>query len=218
MAKFKLLNQRQILNQGTRVARRAVLWTARDIRSAAKRSIKSGGKNPVSASYKTSKPGEAPRSHKGNLKNAIVYEKINDDTYLVGATRLSNSNALKLLEFGGRARSNKTYFKDSYVASMKQRRRTKTGTVTAKPAVSRPYVVATKTSRIVVKEYRKFSSRDAWKRASSSSGFQKWSRAQREIENASFTLAARPYMKPAALVAGSPSKVAERIRRAASLK
>lgn len=216
--KVKPLNQRQIIEQGTRVARRVVLWTARDVRSAAKRSIKSGGKNPVSASYKTSKPGETPRSHKGNLKNAIVYEKINDDTYLVGATRLSNSNALKLLEFGGRARSNKTYFKDSYVASMKQRRRSKGGAIEAKPAVARPYVVASKTTRVVVKEYRRFSSRDAWKNAQNAPDFQNWARAQREIENASFTLAPRPYMKPAALVAGSPSKVAERIRRAASLK
>lgn len=215
----KLLNDRQIVAKATGAARKAVLWTARDVRSAARRSIKSGGKNPVSTAYKSSKPGEPPRSHKGTLKNAIVYEKLNDDAYIIGAPRLGSSTALKLLEFGGQARSNKVYYQDEYVERMGRKRsgRSKKGGGVVKPTAARPYVVASRSTRKVVKDYRRFNSRDAWERARKSAAFLAWAQSVRLIENAQYTLKPRPYMYPALLLAGSPEKVAERLKRAAGL-
>lgn len=213
----RFFDDKTILKKATAAARKTVLWTARDVRSAAKRSIKSGGKNPLTASYKTSKPGEPPRSHKGTLKNAIVYEKLNEDSYLVGAPRLGNSQALKVLEYGGTARSNRTYYVDEYVQRA-ARPRSK-GKTRVRPRASRPYALYTKSGvRKVVRDYRRFTSRQAWESAAKSANFLTWAARQRVVENAVYQMQARPYMKPALLVAASPEKVAERLRRAVSLK
>lgn len=219
MKKWKF-DDAAIKKRATAAARKVVLWTARDVRAAAKRSIKSGGKNPLTASFKTSKPGEPPRSHQGGLKNAIVYEKLNEDAYLVGAPRRGNSRALKTLEYGGTAQSNRTYFTEEYVQRASRRpRRKKNGAPTVRPRATRPYAVRSKSgAKKVVREYRKFASRTAWENASKSARFLKWAKSQRVVENATFQMAPRPYMRPALLLAGSPEKIAERLRRAVSLR
>ena len=84
------------------VGKEAVKYTAWDIRQAAQRSIKSGGKNKRSKNWSFSKPGEPPKSHLGTLKNAISYEAVNDLTYLIGPERRGASTTLKTLEYGGR--------------------------------------------------------------------------------------------------------------------
>ncbi len=218
----RFFDDKTILKKATDAARKAVLWTARDVRSAAKRSIKSGGKNPLTASYKTSKPGEPPRSHKGTLKNAIVYEKLNEDSYLVGAPRLGNSQALKVLEYGGQAKSNRVYYTEEYATRATKRlsrRKTKVSAPTTRPRAARPYTIYAKSgTRTIVRDYRKFTSRQAWENAVKSARFLSWAKRQRVIENATYKMAARPYMKPSLLVAASPEKVAQRLRRAANLR
>jgi len=211
------------------VGKEAVKYTAWDIRQAAQRSIKSGGKNKRSKNWSFSKPGEPPKSHLGTLKNAISYEAVNDLTYLIGPERRGASTTLKTLEYGGRGQFREVSYSANYVTKRRKRTRAKSyesaslrcrvhGTLrTTRPRATRPYYVYSKEigKGVTVRDYRYFYSREEWLAATKSSAFQAWAKSVRSSTTTSVRVDARPFMRPALASQTTPAKNEARLRRAA---
>ena len=210
------LNFDQVTTRAVQVAQTVLKFTASDIASAAKRSIKSGGKTPKSKNYRFSNPGEPPLSHVGTLKNAIRYEQIDGGTYIVGAPRLGNSRALKTLEHGGQGSFTTTSYDPDYVDKRRKSARRKTKTQRIKPRAKRPYRVYSKfhPQGVVVREYLYFNSSDTWERARDSAGFQAWASTKRERFVKTVDVEARPYMRPALAKETAPNRMNARWNRA----
>ncbi len=217
-----LLDDRKITARALRAAERGAMWTAADVRSGARRLIKSGGKNPASKSYKVSKPGEAPRSHVGTLKQAIRYEKSGASTYVVGPEKAGSGNVLKALEYGGKTTSRAVYATPGYFqrvsggANGSSKRGGRNGRKQTRPRAARPYVVASEESPrgVVVRNYRYFYSRDAWERARNAAAFQTWGQSQKVSTAVTRLIQARPYMSPALAAAVAAEKARGRWLRA----
>ena len=211
------------------VAREACKYAAFDVRRAAQRSIKSGGKNSRSKNWQFSKPGEPPRSHLGTLKNAIRFESNGPDSYLIGPERVGASTALKALEYGGTGTFRETDYSAQYVAKRRRRTRARSfdsaeircrvhGTVRAsRPAAVRPYYLYSKELNrgVTVREYKYFYSREEWIAATKSPAFQSWARQQSRQTTTTVQIAPRPFMRPALASQTTPTKNAARLTRAA---
>lgn len=197
----------------------AARYTAWDIQRAAKRSIKSGGKNPDSKSYRVSKPGEPPRSHKGTLRNAIHVAKKDERTFIIGPEQRGHGSTLHTLEAGGTSTFRETFYDDKYVANIrKTRRRTakdSDSTVRVHPKAKRPYTIRARHGRgLTVNDYVRFYSSEAWDRARNSYAFQSWAQNVRHDETTTVNVAARPYMAPAMRSETTQDKIAGRLARA----
>lgn len=208
----------KLQNLGARAmkaAARVVQWTAQDVRKTAKSSIKSGGKNRNSKTFRTSKPGEPPLSHTGRLKNAVRYRKLNGYAYAVGPD--SATEVPGVLEHGGSGSSTATFYTEPYVRRMGRGRRASHGKV--RPRAARPYTVVSRSgASMKVSEYKRFYSREAWDRARTSPGFAAWANAQREKLSWSYGISPRPYMKPALVKETAPAKIKARFDRAGRFK
>ena len=212
------------------VAKTALRFTAADVRKAAQRSIKSGGKNKRSKNWQYSKPGEPPRSHIGTLKKAITYEASADGlSYLIGPQQRGASTTLKTLEYGGQGSFKEVDYNAQYVAKKRKRSRAKSfgnkewrcrvhGTVRAsRPPAKRPYYVwsAALGKGSWIREYRYFYSEEEWRAATKSPAFQAWAQAQRRLTVSHVHIDARPYMRPALAAQTTETKNAQRMTRAA---
>jgi hypothetical protein len=210
------------------VAAEALKYTAFDVRSAAIRSIKSGGKNKRSKNWRFSKPGEPPLSHLGTLKNAIRYEKT-DSGYIIGPERVGGSKALKVLEYGGEGEFRETSYAAEYIQKRRRRKKAKSfesrgwrcsrhGTVRAsRPATARRYFIYSKElgKGVYINSYQYFYSKEEWIAASKSPTFQAWARRQKMATRSTVSVAARPYMRPALAAQTTEAKNAARLTRAA---
>lgn len=229
---------RRIEQRTTRAVENVVKWTAFDVQRAAKASIKSGGKNRGAKNWQTSKPGEAPRSHVGTLKQAIRVAKESATSYVVGSEKRGNGSALRALEHGGESKTRATFYADAYVARIRRKKRpvsrqatsgsgnrtnraaarTVSGDVAGRvhPKAARSYTLYTRDNPrgVRVTEYRYFYSRDAWERARNTAAFQDWGRTVRQTTVASIRIAARPFMAPALIKEANSSKMNARISRA----
>lgn len=209
----------RIERNATRAVENAVKWTAFDVQRAAKASIKSGGKNRGAKNWQTSKPGEAPRSHVGTLKQAIRVAKESATSYVVGSEKRGNGSALRALEHGGESKTRATFYDDAYVARIRRKKRPVSRQATSgrvHPKAARPYTLYTRDNPrgVRVTEYRYFYSRDAWERARNTAAFQDWARTVRQTTVASIRIAARPFMAPALIKEANSSKMNARISRA----
>lgn len=210
------------------VGKVAVKFTAIDVRRQAQRSIKSGGKNPRVKNWSVSKPGEPPKSHIGTLKKAIMYEAVNDSTYLIGPERVGASTTLKTLEYGGTGQFREVSYSANYVKKKRKRTRAKSyesaslrcrvhGTLrTTRPRATRPYYVYSRDlgRGVIVRDYRYFYSREEWEAARNSPLFQAWAKTVRSSVTTRVHVDARPYMRPALASQTTPEKNEARLRRA----
>ena len=196
------------------VARRVLQFTAADVASAAKRSIKAGGKTLKAKNYAVSRPGEPPRSHLGTLKNAIRYRELDGGTWIIGPEKVGASSALKALEFGGNGSISSAYYAYEYVRTRKRRRKAKNPRI--KPRAAKPYYVAGKydPKGTRVTEYLYFNSSDTWERARASSRFQAWAATKRFREVKTLQVEARPFMRPALAKETAPNRMNSRWSRA----
>lgn len=203
-------------------ARLAAKWTAFDVQKAAKKSIKSGGKKRGAKNFETSKPGEAPRSHRGTLKQAIRVEELTLFSFIVGPEKTGSSTALRALEHGGESTIKTTTTADSYVARVKKakRRAARTKKKPAAPRVhppaARSYTLYSRNNPrgVEVKDYLYFYSREAWERSRDKASFQRWASGQKTTTSSSIILAARPFMEPALVAETTAAKNGARIKRA----
>lgn len=196
-------------------------WTAFDVQKTAKKSIKPGGKSKSSKNFTTSKPGEAPRSHRGTLKQAIEVEQLSLFSFLVGPEQTGNSHALRALEHGGASTTTTTTTAEAYVARAKKSKRRnskskKTGAPRVHPAAARPYRLYSKNNPrgVEVRDYLYFYSFAAWDKARNKASFQRWARDQKTTSTTSITIAARPFMAPALDAETTASKKSARLSRA----
>lgn len=210
------------------VAAEALKYTAIDVRKAAMRSIKSGGKNKRSKNWRFSKPGEPPLSHLGTLKNAIRYEKT-DSGYIIGPELVGASKTLKTLEYGGEGAFIEKDYAPEYAQKRRRRKKTKSyekrgwrcqrhGTVRAsRPATARRYYIYSKSlgRGVYVDTYQYFYSKEEWIAATKSPTFQAWARRQYQTTRSTVSVAARPYMRPALAAQTTEAKNAARLTRAA---
>lgn len=216
-------------SMAVQVAREAAKYTAFDVRTAAQRSIKSGGKNKRSKNWSFSKPGEPPKSHLGTLKNAIRFEANGPDAYLIGPERVGASSALKSLEYGGTGTFRETDYNANYVAKKRRRTRARSfdsreircrvhGTLrTSRPRAVRPYYVYSKElgKGAFVRDYRYFYSQEEWLAATKAPAFQRWANDQRRTTTTTVKIDARPFMRPALAAQTTEQKNAARMTRAA---
>lgn len=203
-------------------ARLAAKWTAFDVQKTAKKSIKSGGKKRGAKNFTTSKPGEAPRSHRGTLKQAIEVEQLSLFSFIVGPEQTGNSHALRALEKGGESTTTTTTTAEAYVARAKKSKR-RASRAKKKPAAPRVHPTAARSytlySRnnprgVEVKDYLYFYSREAWERSRDKANFQRWANEQKTTTVSSIIIAARPFMEPALVAETTAAKKEARIRRA----
>lgn len=199
------------------VAQKVLKYTAADVKRAASRSIRPGGKTRQSKGWTTSKPGEPPRSHKGTLKQGIKYIRVSDVFYLIGPSHIGSSRALKVLEYGGQGEIRTTTYSDEYVANRKRKRRGKNGIkAQARPKAKRAYHVASKSvpKGIMVREYLYFKSRASWEAAKDNPNFMSWANAQRKVETVQVNVKKRPFMRPALAQEVAEDKMKARFTRA----
>ena len=114
------VDPKAVADLANKIARRTAEYTARDVKSAAARSMKSGGKNRRSKNYKHSKPGDPPLYHTGGIKKAIAFEETKDG-YIVGPEARGTSKALKTLEKGGTGTFSTTVYSKEYEATLHRR-------------------------------------------------------------------------------------------------
>lgn len=195
-----------------KIAKRVAEYTARDVKSAAARSMKSGGKNQRSKTFKRSSPGDPPFYHTGGIKKAIAYEETADG-YVVGPEAHGTSKALKTLEKGGTSVLTKTSYSKFYKDSLRRRARPGKDGKT-RPATARKYFFALSGGKTkTVTNYRYFYSKESWKRATTSAKFLAWTKTAQWTEKKEVKIAARPYMAPALKVETAPSRIQPRIKR-----
>lgn len=208
-------------------AEKLLLWTAQDVRKSAQSSIKSGGKSQKSKNYAASKPGDPPKSHKGTLKQGIVYER-DGGRYLIGPRKAGNSRALKTLEFGGDGEFKETAYSEEYVRSRRRRRNQSTRSKGAAsktrrayrpprvhPKAARPYRVYGRGAKsgVLIRDYLYFYSSDAWERARNAFSFQSWAASQRLTTVTRARVEPRPYMRPSLIRETSEQKNRSRMTR-----
>lgn len=205
-----------VADRTDRVVQNVLRYTAADVRRAASRSIKSGGRNMRSKNWTTSKPGEPPRSHKGTLKQAIRHTQTDSLTYIVGPERLGASSALKTLEYGGSGTVKATFYDEQYVANRRKSRRKRKGAEPVRPRAKKPYRVVSKTNPngVIVRDYLYFKNSGAWERAAASSRFQSWASRMRTVETKTVRVEPRPYMRPALEQETADEKANARMTRA----
>lgn len=202
----------KIANFTQKVARTVAEYTAYDVRSRASRSMKSGGKNRRSKTYKSSAPGSPPLYHTGGIKNAIAVEET-EGAYLIGPQAKGGSKALKTLERGGNGEIVKTVVSDSY-ASKLRRRPKQPAKGRTRPTTKRPYFVDMPDGKYKrITQYRYFYTTDAWNKARNSAPFQSWASGQIRREKREVPVKARPYMKPALDFETSEARTAPRVKR-----
>ncbi len=208
---------RKVAQKEATVAR----YTAWDIQKAAKRSIKSGGKKPSAKNYKVSKPGEAPKSHVGTLKQAIRVAKVDEQSFIVGPEQRGGGKALSALEYGGTSTIKETYHDEKYVANVQKAKRRaarakKNDAVKVHPKAKRPYTLRTRDNPrgITVSDYVRFYSTESWEHARKSAAFQNWAKSVRTDEQETVVIAPRPYMFPALRAETTEEKIAGRFVRA----
>lgn len=198
-----------------KIAKRVVEYTARDVKSAAARSMKSGGKSPRSKTFKRSLPGNPPFYHTGGIKKAIAYEETANG-YVVGPEARGTSKALKTLEKGGTSVLKKTVYSKSYENSLRRRARPAKNGKT-RPSTARKYYFYLSTGKTkTVTNYRYFYSKESWKRAAASSKFLAWAKTAQRTEKTEVKVAARPYMAPALKAETAPYRIQPRIKRVAN--
>ena len=177
--------------------------------------MKSGGKNRRSKNYKHSKPGDPPLYHTGGIKKAIAFEETKDG-YIVGPEARGTSKALKTLEKGGTGTFSTTVYSKEYEATLRRRARPAKGGKT-RPATARKYFFTLSDGKTKsATQYRYFYSKDAWKRAVSSSRFLNWAKNAQWTEKKEVKIAPRPYMEPALKKETAPNRIEPRVKRVAN--
>ncbi len=209
------VDPKAVADLAAKIAKRTAEYTARDVKSAAARSMKSGGKNRRSKNYKHSKPGDPPLYHTGGIKKAIAFEETKDG-YIVGPEARGTSKALKTLEKGGTGTFSTTVYSKEYEATLRRRARPAKGGKT-RPATARKYFFTLSDGKTKsVTQYRYFYSKDAWKRAVSSSRFLNWAKKAQWTEKKEVKIAPRPYMNPALKKETAPNRIEPRVKRVAN--
>lgn len=209
------IDERVVKDLADKIAKRTAEYTARDVKSAAARSMKSGGKNRRLKSYKHSKPGDPPLYHTGGIKKAIAFEETKEG-YVVGPEARGTSKALKTLEKGGTGTFSTTVYSKEYEATLRRRARPAKGGKT-RPATARKYFFTLSDGKTKsATQYRYFYSKDAWKRAVSSSRFLNWAKTAQWTEKKDVKIAPRPYMNPALKKETAPNRIQPRIKRVAN--
>lgn len=205
-----------VADRAAKTVENVLKYTAVDVRRAAQRSIKSGGRTQKSKNYSVSKPGEPPKSHKGTLKQAIRYEKTAPTTYLIGPERYGASKALKTLEYGGTGQIKSTFYADDYVARRRQSYRKRKSPEPIRPRAKKPYRVKGRVNgaSVQVRDYLYFTNEGAWERATASAAFQAWARMQRTTDVLDVQVERRPYMRPALVAETTAQKNKARMTRA----
>ena len=177
--------------------------------------MKSGGKNRRSKNYKHSKPGDPPLYHTGGIKKAIAFEETKDG-YIVGPEARGTSKALKTLEKGGTGTFSTTVYSAKYESTLRRRARPAKGGKT-RPATARKYFFTLSDGKTKsATQYRYFYSKDAWKRAVSSSRFLNWAKNAQWTEKKEVKIAPRPYMAPALKKETAPNRIEPRVKRVAN--
>lgn len=198
-----------------KIASTMVQWLAGDIKHAAKRSIKSGGKSQKSRSYKTSSPGQPPFYHEKTFLNTIQVGEENRQgirSYIIGATKDSRfeTTGVKALEHGGVTMQNRIVSpkeeglpKRKFYKTVQKLRGSKghkvLKTVRAGKSVRERQSERGITTRHGKKtyQYKYFRSRRAWENARSSPRFLRWASAGQVITKRAIHVRARPFMRPA---------------------
>lgn len=204
-----------VADLAAKIAKRTAEYTARDVKSAAARSMKSGGKNRRSKNYKHSLPGNPPFYHTGGIKKAIAFEETSEG-YVVGPEARGTSKALKTLEKGGPGTFSKTVYSQGYESTLRRRARPAKNGKT-RPATARKYFFTLSDGKTKsATQYRYFYSKDAWKRATSSPDFLNWAKKAQWTEKKEVKIAPRPYMAPALKIETAPNRIQPRIKRVAN--
>lgn len=205
-----------VAERASKVALDALRYTAADVRRAAQRSIKSGGKTRQSKNWQTSRPGEPPRSHKGTVKQTIQYARQDGGSYLIGPTKVGASKALKTLEYGGTGEVRTTFYDESYLKRRRQSARKRKSPDPVRPRAKKPYRVASRSNHkgVMVRDYLYFKNSVAWSRATASAGFQAWASRMKTTETQNVRVAPRPFMRPALQTETTDAKNRARMTRA----
>ncbi len=209
-----------------KIARKALVAKASDVRKAVQSSLKSGGKNQFSKTYQSSKPGEPPKTHGRRLKSSIRYEIETPDKIKVGAPSISGSKTARVLEKGGEGSFTETKQKSDYferrkarakAQASKERKASKAGeAIATKPKAKRPFYVRGENGEIRrVGKYERFTSERAAKRAEASSEFQRWRDSVQRTTTVKVTVAPRPFVEPAAKKESDPAREKARFERIA---
>lgn len=209
------VDPKAVADLAAKIAKRTAEYTARDVKSAAARSMKSGGKNRRSKNYKHSKPGDPPLYHTGGIKKAIAFEETKDG-YIVGPEARGTSKALKTLEKGGTGTFSTTVYSAKYESTLRRRARPAKGGKT-RPATARKYFFVLSDGKTKsATQYRYFYSKESWKRAVSSSRFLNWAKNAQWTEKKDVKIAPRPYMAPALKKETAPNRIEPRVKRVAN--
>jgi len=183
-------------------ARKRLIAVAADARKEIQRSLKSGGKNRYSKTYRSSKPGEPPLTHGGALKRSIRYEVQKDDKIIVGAPSVAGSKTAKTLERGGVGAITETTFDAGYFALRRKRARAAKAAGVQKPELARAHTMRSedgKTRR--VRTYERFSSKEAAQNAASAPEFQAWRGRVQKTTVTRVDVKPRPFVAPGVKVA-----------------
>jgi len=196
------LNLDRFSDVSQRRAEKFLVATAADVRKTAQRSLKSGGKNRYSKTYKSSKPGEPPLTHGSRLKRSIRYEINGAGAVTVGAPSFAGSKTAGVLEKGGSGSITETRARDDYFERRKKNARLakKNRSAANVPPLKskRAYTLVSEsgsTRRVSV--YERFKSEQAAKRAAAAPKFQAWRGKVQETKTTETNVQARPFVKPA---------------------
>ncbi len=209
-----------------KIARKALVAKASDVRKAVQASLKSGGKNQFSKTYQSSKPGEPPKTHGKRLKSSIRYEIETPDRIKVGAPSISGSKTARVLERGGEGSFTETKQRDDYFERRKRRAKEQAAAerkakkngenVATKPKAKRPYYVRGENGQIRrVGKYERFKSEGAAKRAEASTEFQRWRDSVQRTTTVKVAVKPRPFVLPAVQKESDPAKEKARYDRIA---
>ena len=209
-----------------KVARKALVAKAADVRKSVQASLKSGGKNRFAKTYQSSSPGEPPKTHGRRLKSSIRYEIETPDRINVGAPSIAGSKTARVLEKGGEGSFTETKQKSDYferrkarakAQASKERKAKKSGeAIQTKPKAKRAYYVRGENGEIRrVGKYERFTSERAAKRAEAAPEFQRWRDSVQRTTTVKVTVAPRPFVEPAVKKESAPEREKARLARIA---
>lgn len=195
-----------------KLAQRYLVATAADARKAVKASLKSGGKNRYSKTYKTSAPGEPPLTHGKRLKQSIRYDVENPALVRIGAPSISGSKTAKVLEKGGAGKITETRTRDDYFERRKKNARQTANNLRKRKGcqnyqsdcrrapslpTKRPYTLVSESGAARrVSKYERFKSEEKAKRASNAPEFQRWREKVQKTTTTETNVKPRPFVKP----------------------
>jgi len=195
--------------RSVKLAQKYLVATAADARKTVKASLKSGGKNRFSKTYKSSLPGEPPLTHGKRLKQSIRYDVENPALVKIGAPSIAGSKTAKVLEKGGKGTSTETRLRDDNFERRKKRarqaaslqRKKKDAPTSASQSVpslptKRAYTIVSDSGATRrVSKYERFKSEEKAKRATSAPAFQRWREKVQKTTTTETEVKPRPFVE-----------------------